>query len=119
MHSIHARNGRPALAISFFLSKMIVRNRLERFSKPHALRTEGVLSGLFSGAVRSLHFHILLHRFNNVHPCIEATNNAIKLIFHRLFGFRNKHSLNDLEMLVCSSIKVPLPNLPRKRLIRT
>ena len=43
---------------------------------------------------------------------IEATNNKIKLIIRRAFGFRDVGNMIDMIMLVCSNIKVPLPNRP-------
>ncbi|EFE91386.1 hypothetical protein GCWU000341_01890 [Oribacterium sp. oral taxon 078 str. F0262] len=43
---------------------------------------------------------------------IESINNKIKLIIRRAFGFRNVDSMIDMIMLVCSNIKVPLPNRP-------
>ena len=43
---------------------------------------------------------------------IESTNNKIKLIIRRAFGFRDVESMIDMIMLVCSNIKVPLPNRP-------
>lgn len=53
------------------------------------------------------------YRFNNAR--IEATNNKIKLAIRRAFGFRNIDSLIAMVMLVCSPIKIPLPNRPRQR----
>ena len=41
---------------------------------------------------------------------VEANNNKISLIIHRSFGFRNIQNMIDLIMLVCSDIKIPLPN---------
>lgn len=43
---------------------------------------------------------------------IESINNKIKRIIRRAFGFRNVDSMIDMIMLVCSNIKVPLPNRP-------
>ena len=45
---------------------------------------------------------------------IEATNNKIKLIIRRAFGFRDVGNMIDMIILVCSNIKVPLPNRPVK-----
>ncbi len=47
---------------------------------------------------------------------IEATNNKIKLIIRRAFGFRNIDNLIDLIYLVCSDLEVPLPNRKCKTL---
>ncbi len=41
---------------------------------------------------------------------IEATNNEIKLIIRKAYGFRNIQNLMDMVYLVCSDIWVPLPN---------
>lgn len=41
---------------------------------------------------------------------IEATNNKIKLIIRKAYGFRNINNMMDMVYLVCSDIKVPLPN---------
>ena len=41
---------------------------------------------------------------------IEANNNKISLLVHRSFGFKNFRNMVDLIMLVCSNLKVPLPN---------
>ena len=41
---------------------------------------------------------------------IEATNNKIKLIIRKAYGFRNIQNLMDMVYLVCSNIRVPLPN---------
>lgn len=45
---------------------------------------------------------------------IEATNNKIKLIIRRAYGFRNIQSMIDMIMLVCSNLEIPLPNRPEK-----
>ena len=47
---------------------------------------------------------------------IEATNNKIKLIIRKAFGFRNIQHLIDMIMLICSSLVVPLPNRPQKKM---
>ena len=41
---------------------------------------------------------------------IEATNNKIKLIIRKAYGFRNIQNMIDMVYLVCSKIQVPLPN---------
>lgn len=38
---------------------------------------------------------------------IEVTNNKIKLIIRKAYGFRN---ILDMVYLVCSDLRVPLPN---------
>lgn len=43
---------------------------------------------------------------------VEANNNKISLLVHRSFGFKNFKNMVDLIMLVCSNLKVPLPNRP-------
>ena len=43
---------------------------------------------------------------------VEANNNKISLLVHRSFGFKNFRNMVDLIMLVCSNLKVPLPNRP-------
>ena len=41
---------------------------------------------------------------------IEATNNKIKLIIRKASGFRNIQNMLDMVYLVCSDIRIPLPN---------
>lgn len=41
---------------------------------------------------------------------IEANNNLIKLTIRRAFGFRNLNNLISMVMLVCSDLRIPLPN---------
>jgi transposase len=41
---------------------------------------------------------------------IEATNNKIKLIIRKAYGFRNINNMMDMVYLVCSDIKAQLPN---------
>ena len=41
---------------------------------------------------------------------IEATNNKIKLIIRKAYGFRNIQNMMDMVYLVCSKIRIPLPN---------
>ena len=41
---------------------------------------------------------------------IEATNKKIKLIIRKAYGFRNIQNMLDMVYLVCSDLRVPLPN---------
>ena len=41
---------------------------------------------------------------------VEATNNKIKLIIRKAYGFRNIGNMLDMVYLVCSDIQIPLPN---------
>ena len=41
---------------------------------------------------------------------IEATNNKIKLIIRKAYGFRNIQNMLDMVYLVCSNLRIPLPN---------
>ena len=41
---------------------------------------------------------------------IEATNNKIRLIIRKAYGFRNIQNMLDMVYLVCSDLRVPLPN---------
>lgn len=41
---------------------------------------------------------------------IEAINNKIKLIIRKAYGFRNINNMLDMIYLVCSNVKIPLPN---------
>ena len=41
---------------------------------------------------------------------IEAVNNKIKLIIRKAYGFRNIQNMMDMVYLVCSKIRIPLPN---------
>lgn len=43
----------------------------------------------------------------------EAVNNKIKVLLRRSYGFRNLESMCSFVMLMCSSLKIPLPNRPR------
>ena len=43
---------------------------------------------------------------------IEATNNKIKLVIRRSYGFRNINSMLNMIYFTCSDIKIPLPNRP-------
>ena len=40
---------------------------------------------------------------------IEATNNKIKLIIRRSYGFKNINNMLDMIYLCCSSLLIPLP----------
>ena len=40
---------------------------------------------------------------------IEATNNKIKLIIRRSYGFKNINNMLDMIYLCCSSLIIPLP----------
>lgn len=44
---------------------------------------------------------------------IEATNNKIKLIIRRSYDFRNIQNMIDIVLLICSNLRVPLPNRPQ------
>lgn len=50
----------------------------------------------------------LKHRLSNAR--IEATNNKIKLIIRRAYGFRNLTNMMNMVYLVCSNLHIPLPN---------
>lgn len=41
---------------------------------------------------------------------IEAANNKIKLIIRKAYGFRNIQNMVDMVYLVCSNVRIPLPN---------
>ena len=41
---------------------------------------------------------------------VEAINNKIKLIVRKAYGFRNIGNLLDMVYLVCSDLRIPLPN---------
>ena len=43
---------------------------------------------------------------------IESANNKIKLLIRRSYGFRNIDSMFNMIYLICSDIKIPLPNRP-------
>ena len=45
---------------------------------------------------------------------IEETNNKIKLIVRKAYGFRNIQNMLDMVYLVCSDLRVPLPNRKAK-----
>ena len=46
---------------------------------------------------------------------IEATNNKIKLIIRRAYGFRNIQNMMDMVLLICSNLRIPLPNRPLEK----
>ena len=41
---------------------------------------------------------------------VEAINNKIKLIIRKAYGFRNIENMLDMIYLVCSDLRIPLPN---------
>lgn len=43
---------------------------------------------------------------------VEATNNKIKLLIRRSYGFRNLENMFAYIKLICSPLEVPLPNRP-------
>lgn len=45
---------------------------------------------------------------------IEATNNKIKLIIRKAYGFRNIQNMLDMVYLVCSDLRITLPNRKSK-----
>lgn len=51
-------------------------------------------------------------RYKTSNARIEAMNNKIKLIVRKAYGFRSVENLIDMVLLVCSDIKIPLPNRP-------
>lgn len=53
-------------------------------------------------------------RFKMSNARIEATNNKIKLIIRKAYGFRNIGNMLDLIYLVCSDLKVSLPGREQK-----
>ena len=53
-------------------------------------------------------------RYGMSNARIEATNNKIKLIIRKAYGFRNIQNMLDMVYLVCSDIKIPLPNRKTK-----
>ena len=56
--------------------------------------------------VRSYGGLTLRLKLNNAR--IEATNNKIKLIVRKAYGFREVKNLIDMVMLVCSNLRIPL-----------
>jgi len=53
-------------------------------------------------------------RYGMSNARIEATNNKIKLIVRKAYGFRNIQNMLDMVYLVCSDLRVPLPNRKAK-----
>lgn len=51
-------------------------------------------------------------RMNMSNARIEATNNKIKVVIRRSYGFRNLANMFDLVFLCCSNLRIPLPNSP-------
>ena len=49
-------------------------------------------------------------RYGMSNARIEATNNKIKLIIRKAYGFRNIQNMLDMVYLVCSDIRIPFPN---------
>lgn len=64
-----------------------------------------------SKKVRRHYEHILnTIRLSLSNARTESTNNKIKLVVRKAYGFRNIENLLDMVYLVCSNLKVPLPN---------
>ena len=63
------------------------------------------------------HFQHILNtiRLGMSNARIEATNNKIKLVIRRAYGFRNIQNMMDMVMLVCSNLHIPLPNRPSEQ----
>ena len=49
-------------------------------------------------------------RFGMSNARIEATNNKIKLIIRKAYGFRNTDNMIDMVYLICSNLSIKLPN---------
>lgn len=49
---------------------------------------------------------------------VEATNNKIKLIIRKAYGFRNITNMVDMILLHCSSLPIDLPNRKQKMIRR-
>lgn len=47
---------------------------------------------------------------------IEATNNKIKLVIRKAYGFRNLQNMLDMVYMICSNLTIPLPNRKQKQL---
>lgn len=64
------------------------------------------------------HFQHILNtiRLGMSNARIESTNNKIKLIIRRAYGFRNIPNMIDMVMLICSDLHIPLPNRPVRQL---
>ncbi len=50
---------------------------------------------------------------------IESTNNKIKLIIRKAYGFRNLQNMLDMVYITCSNLIIPLPNRKQKELATT
>ena len=61
---------------------------------------------------RNQEFMLNTIRYGLSNARIEATNNNIKLIIRKAYGFRNLASMMDMIYLVCSNISIPLSNRP-------
>ena len=69
-------------------------------------------------AFKDLYLKIKRHRMHILNTLrygmsnarIEATNNKIKPIIRKAYGFRNIQNMLDMVYLVCSDIRIPLPN---------
>ena len=69
-------------------------------------------------AFKSLYHKIKRHkehilntiRFGLSNARIEAINNKIKLIVRKAYGFRNIQNMLDMVYLVCSNLRIQLPN---------
>lgn len=48
---------------------------------------------------------------------IEVTNNKMKLLIRRSYGFRNIDSMLNMIYLTRSNLKIPLPNRPEEEVI--
>lgn len=62
---------------------------------------------------RNMVFILNTIKFGLSNARIEATNNIIKLLIRRSFGFRNLDSMFAMIYLVCSDLRIPLPNRPK------
>lgn len=49
-------------------------------------------------------------RYGMSNARVEAINNKIKLIIRKAYGFRNVQNMLDMVYLVCSNIRIQLPN---------
>ena len=75
------------------------------------------------GAIKQLAYKVNRHkehilnaiRYGMSNARIEATNNKIKVMIRKAYGFRNIQNLFDLILLYCSDLEIPLPNRPSKR----
>ena len=69
-------------------------------------------------AFKELYLKIKRHRMHILNTLrygmsnarIEATYNKIKPIIRKAYGFRNIQNMLDMVYLVCSDIRIPLPN---------